>query len=405
MHCPDALTSQRQVDQSATEPVGLDQSGGQVDQGTFTETLGVIYDAAVAPDRWPALLQHLGRDFRCHFTGMVISNADRSAFEGMAAGVDREVHQAFLRRHHQNSPLRLASPPMLTGEVIDSEAIMPRAQFERTEIYQDFFRPHDMGYGLRLTLWQGQGGAHTMSLVRPWGAGAFDGREHQFANRLMPHLERAAAVARHMRAADLMTRSAHAVLDAVQQPVLLLRRDGRLIHANASAQTVLLAADGLTVMRHGLKGATAAATRALEALIASAAATPGVSGTIRMQRPSGRAPLVMIAMPMQGLDDFALEEHPAVLVCVSDPTRQPEVEPRLLIELFGLTPTEAALAQQLLAGRELKVIAAANGRDVSTVRKLLTRLMSKTETRLQSDLLRLLDRIPRFQRSDERSRN
>jgi DNA-binding CsgD family transcriptional regulator len=155
------------------------------------------------------------------------------------------------------------------------------------------------------------------------------------------------------------------------------------------------------MMRQGLKGATAAATRALETLVAGAAATPGVSGTIRLQRPSGRAPLVVIAMPMRGLDDFALEEHPGVLVCVSDPTRQPEVEPRLLSELFGLTPAEVALAQQLLAGRELKVIAAANGRDVSTVRKLLARLMAKTETHLQSDLLRLLDRIPRPDRPNK----
>src|SRR5271154_5972267 len=115
--------------------------GGLVDEDAFTETLGVIYDTAVTPGRWPNLLQRLGQDFRCHFTGMVASNADRSVFEGMAVGVERKAHQTFLRRHHQNSPLRLAAPPQLTGEVIDSESIIPRAIFERTEIYQDFFRP------------------------------------------------------------------------------------------------------------------------------------------------------------------------------------------------------------------------------------------------------------------------
>jgi DNA-binding CsgD family transcriptional regulator/PAS domain-containing protein len=376
----------------------LGQSEGSVEQGAFTETLGVIYDTAVAPERWPELLQRLGRDFRCHFAGMVASNADRSVFDGMAVGVDREVHQAFLRRHHQNSALRLAAPPKLTGEVIDSEAIMPRAAFERTEIYQDFFRPHDMGIGLRLTLWQGEAGAHTMSLVRSWKAGSFDGSEHFLANHLMPHLQRAAAVARHMRAADLLTRSAHAVLDAVQQPVLLLGRDGQLIHANASAEALLRAADGLTVLRCLLKGAAPAATRALEALVAAAAARPGIGGTIRLQRPSGRAPLVVMAMPMRGLDDFALEAHPAVLVCISDPTQRPEIDPRLLMELFGLTPAEATLAQQLLAGHELKTIAGTNRRNVSAVRSVLTRLMAKTETSAQSELVRMLDRMPRIKR-------
>jgi DNA-binding CsgD family transcriptional regulator/PAS domain-containing protein len=366
------------------------------------ETLGVIYDTALAPASWPTLLQRLGQDFHCHFVGMVASNTDRSAFDGMAFGIDREAHQAFLRRHHQNSPLRLAAPPMLTGEVIGSEAIMPRATFERTEIYQDFFRPHDMGYGLRLTLWQGEAGAHTMSLVRPWGAGTFDGLEHQLAHRLMPHLQRAAAVGRHMRAADLMMRSAHAVLDAVQQPVVLLGADGRLIHGNAAAEALLRAADGLSVGRRGLYGASAAATRALEAVVAAAART-GVSGMIRLQRPSGGAPLVLIAMPMHGLDDFALEEHPRVLVCISDPARHTEIEPRLLMEFFGLNAAEAALAQQLLAGRELKAIAAASGRNISTVRHLLGRLMAKTGTGQQSELIRLLDRFPRLPPAGDRS--
>jgi DNA-binding CsgD family transcriptional regulator len=193
-----------------------------------------------------------------------------------------------------------------------------------------------------------------------------------------------------------MMHSAHAALDAVQQPVLLLAADGRLIHANASAERLLKATDGLIATRHGLQGATMAATRALEGLVAAAAARPGTSGVIRLQRPSGRAPLVMIAMPMRGRGDFVLEEHPAVLVCLSDPTRHPEVEPRLLMELFGLNAAEAGLAQQLLAGHQLKVIAAATGRNVNTVRNLLVRLMAKTETSLQSDLVRLLDRMPRI---------
>ena len=63
--------------------------------------------------------------------------------------------------------------------------------------------------------------------------------------------------------------------------------------------------------------------------------------------------------------------------------------------LFGLTPGEAALVGDLLAGHELRDIAERSGRSVHTVRSLLGRLMAKTETHRQSDLIRLLSQLPR----------
>ncbi len=67
----------------------------------------------------------------------------------------------------------------------------------------------------------------------------------------------------------------------------------------------------------------------------------------------------------------------------------------MLTALFGLTRAEAELARQLLAGHELPAIAAASGRSVFTVRNLLARVMAKTETGRQSELIGLLGRLPR----------
>ena len=121
---------------------------------------------------------------------------------------------------------------------------------------------------------------------------------------------------------------------------------------------------------------------------------------MRLPRASGKPALALLAIPMRGLDDFMLAGRPAILVCVSDPAQQREARPAMLMTLFGLTRAEAALATRLLAGEELSTIAAATGRSIATVRNLLARLMAKTETRRQTDLVRMLDRLPHPPPSD-----
>ena len=57
---------------------------------------------------------------------------------------------------------------------------------------------------------------------------------------------------------------------------------------------------------------------------------------------------------------------------------------------FGLTAAEAKVAEDLIAGWSPKQIAERQGRSLHTVRSHLARLMSKTQTGRQADLLRKL---------------
>ncbi len=367
-----------------------------MDTPAFAATIDAIYDVALSPERWPTLLRRLGNDFNCHFGGMVTTSRDRSRFTGIAVGVARDDHQAFLRRFHQANPIRRAAPHRAAGEILISTTLMPRAELERTPMYRSFFAPNNMGPTLGLTIWHGEAGAQTISISRPWAKGEFAAGELRQARALMPHLQRMALVARHLRGADLASRAAQAALDTLAHATLLLDRAGRLVHANAAGDALLRANDGIAATRNGLTGATAAATRRLEATIAAAAREPGLAGTLRLPRPSGLPALALVAMPLRGLDDFLFVDRPAVLVCVADPALRLAMPARTLVTLFGLTSAEAELALAVLAGQELKAIAAASGRSVNTVRNLLARLMAKTDTHRQSELVRLLDRLARL---------
>ena len=366
-----------------------------MDDPAHSETLGLVYESAVSPDRWPELLQRLAHGFDCHFCGMNISSANREEFRAIAVGVDRAEHQAFLHRFNRTNPVTLRLPSGVTGELIEACSVMSRAELERSEMYQAFYRPNDMGHTARMTIWSGRAGTQSIALSRPWRAAPFGARERSLARSLIPHLHRATRVARHLGNADLLTKAAHATLDALPHPVLLLDRTGRPVYVNRETDRLLRAADGLLAGRERLSGASAAATRALEALIGAAARGSGNGGTLRLPRPSGKAPLVVVAIPIRGLHDFFFADQPTVLLFVADPTEKRTVDAAMLTALFGLTRAEAELARQLLAGHELQAIAAATGRSIFTVRNLLARVMAKTETGRQSDLMGLLGRLPK----------
>ena len=101
-------------------------------------------------------------------------------------------------------------------------------------------------------------------------------------------------------------------------------------------------------------------------------------------------------MPLRRLtlDALLMPEQPAVLLCVTDPASRHHPPAALLASLFGLTTAESELAARLLAGFDLRAIAEETGRSINTIRNLLARVMAKTETNRQSELMRVLSVLP-----------
>jgi DNA-binding CsgD family transcriptional regulator len=79
-----------------------------------------------------------------------------------------------------------------------------------------------------------------------------------------------------------------------------------------------------------------------------------------------------------------------VLVVLHDPTARVRLSPVLLAQLYGLTPTEAATAAAIAEGSSPSEIARVRGCADDTVRTHLKRVLEKTGTRRQADLVRVL---------------
>jgi DNA-binding CsgD family transcriptional regulator/pSer/pThr/pTyr-binding forkhead associated (FHA) protein len=176
------------------------------------------------------------------------------------------------------------------------------------------------------------------------------------------------------------------VLDGIQLAVVLVGRGGeQVLWANRSARAILERSDGLRAGSYGLRVADASAARQLRRLLSQRANEEG-GGAMHVPRASGR-PLALLATP---LVRGASSAGPLYALFITDPDAELETPVATLSRLYGLTVTESEVAGELLAGRTPEELASQLGISIHTARTHVKRILAKTGTRRQSELLRLL---------------
>jgi DNA-binding CsgD family transcriptional regulator/PAS domain-containing protein len=361
--------------------------------------LAATQELALEPGEWPSVLQLLGRTLNCHCAAAVSTTPDRDTPRSLGTlGITVDDHREFLGTWHKRNVYG-SRCPIRAGAIVLGQDIVPQAELVRSAMYREYLAPRAIQEILRLDVLHADDRSLSISLGRPWSSGAFTKDELQFVHIVMPHLQHAATVQARLGDASALARSALDALETAQAPVFVLDRRGRVVHASIEAERLLCESDGLIAGANGLRAATPTHSGRLAALVGRAAGSNGapvVSGTLRLPRPSGKPDLTLVAMPLSPRASLPLAHRPAVVLQVTDPLARPTPNRALLAEAFELTPAEADLAADLLCGLGVREIAARRERSIATVRTHLASVLAKTGTSRQSELVRLLMRLPRI---------
>jgi DNA-binding CsgD family transcriptional regulator len=362
------------------------------------DLVGFIDDAAAAARAWPVFLTALARA-----TGDRIATIDyhdaRDASGSLAAqvGLDPGSQKSYDEYYRTLNPwLNQPRVPTSPGTVATTGMMFPEEELIRSEYYNEFLAPQDIFRGLGAIIDHSASAIAAITMLRPKRRGDFASRDVALLRSLVPHLQRAFQFHRRFALLESQRRSLGDALDLLPAGVFLLGEGGALIVANAAAQRLLDENDGLMARRDGRAAAGHAERTALRGLIRAAAQTAqgqGMScgGVMAISRPSGRRPYMAMVAPVRSRR-FALDGpvQPIVAVVVTDPEREDATPTELLTGLFGLTPAEARLAALLAEGKSVAEAAAELRVSLNTVRTHLKRVLSKTGTRGQADLVRLI---------------
>lgn len=175
----------------------------------------------------------------------------------------------------------------------------------------------------------------------------------------------------------------HTLVENFEQGVAVVDRAGRVQFLNRAAHGLIAA--GLLRLEGGyLRTATLTDGMTLQRFIGGCAAGHGSRST-RLVGENGTLLVAACA-----IDDSQGPAACSVLLRFTDPAGVRVVDRSVLQSQFGFTPSEAALAVDILAGHDLASSASRRGTSANTARAHLRRIFEKTGTRRQAELMRLL---------------
>lgn len=383
---------------SVRRPEGRGGPCSRLDRSGASDLIGLVYAALDEGVGWQPFLLRYSDVLGGASTALL--GQDIASDRGRVA-VSTRCDPAWLRRYEEyycsvNVWFTARKTLVTEGSVLTSQMICPDAEVLRSEYYNDFLRPQDLFHGLRGTILKEGSWSCILTALRTRRVHPFDEVELATLKVLVPHLQRALQIQRRLDGLQAFRAAAGTAFDLLPLGVILMDGSGRPLLVNRAARAIIHENDGLTLSRDGLCGATPGNTAELRRLVREASLTAaghglGAGGALSLPRPSLRRPLALLVGPLKAGDgEFVPAQDAAVIVFVSDPERMMEAPPDLLRRLYGLTVAESRLAALLLEG--LSVARAAEKLEVSphTARTQLKSIFLKTETRRQSELIRVV---------------
>lgn len=221
---------------------------------------------------------------------------------------------------------------------------------------------------------------------------AFDDEDIAKLERLMPHLSRALQLRRSFLTLDRRDTALAEACDRLAAGFIGLDDGGRTLFANAAARRLSARSDGIALDRDGRVYAVDRAANQRLAELARDVVSGGPGGVVRVPRPQGRAPYVIMVAPLNlepGVDGGRRRSRGTLFV-IHDPLSLSPPVPQLVAEMFGLPLGSATMLAALAAGVELKDYAERAGISMNTVRFHLKTAYSRAGVHRQSDLVRLV---------------
>jgi len=282
------------------------------------------------------------------------------------------------------------------GRVVTDPEMYPRALLKRSEFYNECLAPNGVSYSLAGVVARRRDEAVTLVALRQDRRPSWEDSFRPAIATLVPH------VARAQQAEERLTMMAagEMALNALNIGALLVDGDGMVVfHNDAARQIVIDGNDGLSIQNDQLVARHPLADAALRRLVAHATA-PGrsldVPPDVLVARPSLRRPYFVTASSLSAsLRPFLGMRRPAALVLITDPELRSPIAADALRQGYGLTRKEAQLAMALADGLTLERAADKLGIRYQTARTHLRRILSKTQTSRQAELVTLIERFSR----------
>lgn len=346
--------------------------------GDVLELIGQIYDASVAPQSWPTVLescrQFVGGASAAIFRKSVTGHRRQLLHaDGRLDAALTEDYFAHWAPTDPSNTVQVFSP--IEQGTITSRSLTPQ-DFAETRFAREWAFPQGMIDIGSATLDRHGDCATIFGVFRHEHHGLGDEDMRQRITLLAPHIRRAVAIGTMLGTAAHEADTFRQTVDALAAAVLIVDADGRLLHANQAGQT-LLTHDQLSLDRSGLRNLLP---------------QPGdLAPRSTWLETAGGTRLALHILPLTGARSLSGLAGDAVAALFIQPARfDPPSVPEGLATAFELTPAELRVALATIRFDKVADVANHLGLSEATVKTHLAHIFSKTDTRRQADIVKLI---------------
>jgi DNA-binding CsgD family transcriptional regulator len=360
------------------------------------ELIDLIYAAALQADLWPKALEKLADLTHTEAPVLLLLEPTQRRLSGFAPRTDPEMVRAYREYWNHRNPLEQATRSRPAFEISSPETIMGASEFEKTPLYNEWWKLNKLGSAALETnlLFDGTFPV-VLNINKRHGTGDYSAEDVSVFAIAARHFARAIEISRCISAGGIGVEAMAAALDGRSDGTILVDEHAHIIHATGLATTLLKSGEAFSVSGSAIS--IAGQPGVLERLVASChpvESVAGGGGTAVVVRCNG-SPLRITVAPVAARPPNAEvpwldAPAPAAIITIHDPDAQRERRLDLWRERFGLTPAEARFALEVINGGGRRAAAQRFGISDTTARAHLSSIFGKTDVSRQSELVALL---------------
>jgi DNA-binding CsgD family transcriptional regulator len=366
------------------------------DREEVSELIGLIYDAALAPETWPVALAKVCAYVRgCAAMVFWQDRALQTGRRVFSWGDDPGYTESYFSDYIKISPVFALQHLAPVGEVCTVGDLVPINELRGTRFYKEWMVPQGYCDNIFSLLDYSSTNYATFAVARSEREGFADDACRQRMRVIVPHVRRAALIGGLLDCAKVRAAELQALLDGLSAGIFLLDANATVLHANAAGQLLLKPSRRLSRRAERFSTNDPRFDRDVQAFCAQAAVSRDAVGANGLAVPlhdeAGAAIHIGRLLPLSSGARSHLETDGAVAALFVAPASTTLDAPLALVaSLYKLTRRELQVLHGVLEVGAVPEVAANLGLAQRTVKSHLHRIFDKTGVRRQVDLAKLV---------------
>ncbi|MGZ5896049.1 MAG: helix-turn-helix transcriptional regulator [Xanthobacteraceae bacterium] len=354
-----------------------------------------IYDSALNPEAWSAVLPRIGAFVGGSSGGLFAHHSSRRSGNVLYEfGTDPDFRRVYLEKYMTMDPMFGTYFVLDVGEVFSTSTVMSHAEFLQSRFYKECIRPQGWIDNIVVYLDRTPEGHAGFALFRHEREGLADEPARDRLRLLVPHLRRAVLIGKLIEFKTAQAATFADALDGLSAGLLFVDSSGRITHANAAGSAMIADGDILHASLGRLVASDPDVNRALrDNFLAAAAgdAAIGVKGVAVPLVGRGGKRYVAHILPLSSgaRHSAGVSYAAAAALFVQKAALATRSPPEAIAKTYHLTPMEVRVLLAIVEVGGVPQVAETLCIGEGTVKTHLKRLYGKTGARRQADLVKL----------------